>query len=582
VPLLGLPWAVVQRPSLGETLARAAHLARHYYLVLLATVLIAACSPAAQIFMRGGQTRLRTELQPDVPVTRVLVFAMDGAGYEQFIKAVSSGKAKNITALMGRRSGAETYEHAYSIPNAISVLPTTMPAWVSIFTGQAPAHTGVTGDEFFIREQNRLYAPVPVSVNTREDTYRVLSNDLLGKLIDTPTLYEIVKVRSYVSLNGVYRGADVFTDLDRATYAGIAADMLKSVVSAMEPSDQVVARIDEDASMAVISNFEQNGLPDLQVVYFPGIDLFTHHTPDPLNSQALYLETVTDYSVGRILYYYRKVGALDRTYVLFIADHGHTPALPDGEHALGSEEGADLLPQLLRKQGFRPRPFTLEPTAAQQDYQAVVAYQGVMAYIYLADRSLCQEKGKQCLWQRPPRFKEDVMPVVRALYRSGQFGVPIPQLKGKLDLIFAREPVAPGQNTRPFAIFDGKNLLPISAYLASHPRPDLIELERRMRWLGAGPHGDRAGDIVVLPHFSFKDPISQRYYFGPRYYSQHGSPSLQDGHIPFVLARTTFSGKQLRAIANPVIDAEPTQLDVVPLIRRLLRRDIAAVEAAAR
>jgi hypothetical protein len=505
---------------------------------------------------------------------------MDGAGYEQFMKAVSSGKAKNITALMGRRDSAEIYEHAYSIANAISVLPTTMPAWVTVFTGQPPAYTGVTGDEFFIRQQNRFYAPVPVSVNTREDTYRVLSNDLLGKLIDTPTLYEIVKVRSYVSLNGVYRGADVFTDLDRATYASIAADVLISQVPGTEPSDKVVARIDEDATTAVIKNLEQHGLPDLQVVYFPGIDLFTHHTPDPLSSQERYLETVTDYSVGRILDYYRQAGALDRTYVLFIADHGHTPTLPDSDHALGSEEAADLLPQLLREQGFRPRPFALNP--GQQDYQAVVAYQGVVAYIYLADRSLCREKGKQCLWGRPPRLKEDVMPVVRALYRSGQYGDSIPRLKGKLDLIFAREPAVPGQNTHPFDIFDGKNLFSISTYLASHPRPDLIQLDQRMKWLAAGPHGDRAGDIVVLPHFSIKDPITQRYYFGPRYYSQHGSPSLQDGHIPFVLARASFSGKQLRAIAKPTIDAEPSQLDVVPLIYKLLSRDIKALDAGAR
>jgi hypothetical protein len=215
------------------------------------------------------------------------------------------------------------------------------------------------------------------------------------------------------------------------------------------------------------------------------------------------------------------------------------------------------------------------------DYQAVVAYQGVMAYIYLANRSLCEDKGEHCPWARPPRLKEDVMPVVRALYRSGKYGDPIPQLKGKLDLIFAREPGVTGQNTHPFDIFDGKKLLPISTYLARHPRPDLIELDQRMKWLGAGPHGDRAGDIVVLPHFSMKDAIQHRYYFGPRYYSEHGSPSLQDSHIPIVLARTTFSGNRLRTIAKPTIGREPTQLDVVPLILRLLKRDLAALEAAA-
>jgi hypothetical protein len=539
-----------------------------------------ACGPATQIFMRGGQTQLHPKLQPALPYTRVLVFAMDGATYDQFIDAVASGKAKNIAALMGRRQSKEIFENAYSNSNAISVVPTTMPAWATIFTGQPPAYTGVTGDEFFVRESNHFYAPVPVSVPTKEDTYRVLSSDLLGKLIEVPTVYELVKVRSYVSLNGVYRGADIFTDLDRSAYASIALEILKMAVSGTAPANTVFARLDELSTTAIIKNFEQHGLPDLQVVYFPGIDLFTHHTPNPLHSQELYLETVTDYSVGRILDYYRKVGELNRTYVLFIADHGHTPVLADDEHALGSEQDVDLLPQLLRHEGFRPRKFALTLPPDQQDYQAVVAYEGVMAYIYLADRSLCSEKGKQCAWGRPPRFKQDVIPVVRALYRSGQHGYPIPRLKGKLDLIFAREPSLPGQKIRPFKIFDGHELVPIPTYLARHPRPDLIQLDRRITWLSAGPYGSRAGDIVVLPRFNPKGPIEDRYYFGPKYYSEHGSPSLQDSHIPFVLARTVLSGNRLQAIAKPVVNADPTQLDVVPLIRRLLMRDITALEAA--
>jgi hypothetical protein len=170
-------------------------------------------------------------------------------------------------------------------------------------------------------------------------------------------------------------------------------------------------------------------------------------------------------------------------------------------------------------------------------------------------------------------LNEDVIPVVKALYRSGKYGDPIPQLRGKLDLIFARTPVIPGHNTHPFEIFDGQSLVPISQYLGRHPRPDLIQLNSRMNWLSAGPHGERAGDILVLPRFRIKDPINERYYFGPSYYSEHGSPSLQDSHIPFVIARTNLSGEELRAIVNPMIHPNPTHLDWVPLIRGLLKPD---------
>ena len=52
------------------------------------------------------------------------------------------------------------------------------------------------------------------------------------------------------------------------------------------------------------------------------------------------------------------------------------------------------------------------------------------------------------------------MPVVRAFYNVNTTGDPIPQLKGTLDLIFAREPRPPGLPALPFQIFDGKSFCP--------------------------------------------------------------------------------------------------------------------------
>ncbi len=71
-------------------------------------------------------------------------------------------------------------------------------------------------------------------------------------------------------------------------------------------------------------------------------------------------------------------------------------------------------------------------------------------------------------------------------------------MKDTLDLVFAREPTPPGQNTNEYEIFDGHRLVPIWQYLLLHPRPDLIQLNRRMRWLSAGPYGNRAGDVLLL------------------------------------------------------------------------------------
>ena len=51
------------------------------------------------------------------------------------------------------------------------------------------------------------------------------------------------------------------------------------------------------------------------------------------------------------------------------------------------------------------------------------------------------------------------------------------------------------------------SLVPIHEYLHKHPRPDLVDLEQRMNWLGAGPYGYRAGDIVLLPRACMNLPI---------------------------------------------------------------------------
>jgi len=311
-------------------------------------------------------------------------------------------------------------------------------------------------------------------------------------------------------------------------------------------------------------------------VYFPGIDLFTHEAEkhmqqadDPLPMQVEYLQNVTDKAIGEVLDAYEELDVLDETYILLIADHGHTPVLDDDRHALGSE-GDHEPPALIEKTGFRLRKFVLNPAETEQDYQAAVAYQGAMAYIYLADRSTCPAKGDRCDWQRPPRLEADVMPVVRAFYKVNETGEPIPQLKETLDLIFAREPRPPGQNALPFQVFDGKKLVPIPKYLARHPRPDLLQLDTRMRWLSAGPYGHRAGDILLLARSGLERPVEERFYFSHPYRSWHGSPTLQDSHIPFILARKGDTGQRLQAIVKAVVGKSPSQLDFVPLVRALI------------
>jgi len=531
---------------------------------------LTACS-SAKLLLHGGEKQVRHEPRPSEPGPYVLIFAFDGAGYDQLMTASQSGKAPAMAGMLGKPEGGGLYEYAYSVPNAISILPsTTIAAWSAIFTGAPTAWNGVPGNEWFVREQMKFYAPVPVSVQEMDDNRAMITDGLVGKSLKSPTLFQQAGMKSAVSLNPVYRGADYFTVINPVSMVSLYTEFLARGGGENSPEKMdIYEQLDKDSVPKLLASIDEHGVPKIQVVYFPGIDLYTHLAADPLPMEVAYLETVTDPLVARILDAYRNYGILDQTYIVVIADHGHTPVLRDARHALGadSNEGPAAV---VKAAGFRPRKFVLNPGAGEQDYQAAFAYQGAIAYVYLADRSTCPNPTMTCDWKRPPRYRQDVLPVARAFYNSNKTGKPVPLMKDTLDLILARVPTPPGKNTLEYEIFDGHGLVPIWEYLIRHPRPDLLQLDRRMQWLSAGPYGNRSGDILLLSRSGLNQPIQDRYYFSAPYHSWHGSASMQDGHIPLIVARKGYPGAKLKQLVDKVAGSQPSQLALVPIVRALL------------
>ncbi len=545
----------------------------------LALCLAGACAFVAKTVSTGGERPINhpvvtTAKAPPAEGSRVIVFCLDGAGYPQLMEAIRSGKAPHIAALLGKEQGNGVFEHGYSAPGVLSVLPSsTVADWSATFTGKPPAQNGVPGDEWFDREHLRFYAPVPITVTDTADFSAMLDNDLVGKQLKVPTLYEQLKRRSYVSMLMVYRGSTLFTTVPPTTFAGIVGGLVEGKLSGETSLEAISKSLDLASTIKLIQAINEHGLPRLQVVYFPGIDLFTHASPDPLHAQVGYLENNIDRAVGQVLDVYRKLGALSNTYVIFIADHGHTPTMNDNKHRLGPDDKGSPF-AILKAAGFRVRKATLNVSKREEDFQAVIASQGFMAYVYLADRSTCRASGQACDWSRPPRFHQDVMRAVRALYKENQSGRPIPQGKGTVDLIFARRPSGQDEEGGPFKVFDGRELVSIHRYLERNPRPDLADLEERMKWLGDGPYGGRAGDIVILPKASSTIPIQDRYYFAvTTHYSWHGSPDMSDSNVPLILALDGGSGTVMQDIVeNSRHGRTPSQMDLTPLVLTLIGR----------
>ena len=517
----------------------------------------------------GGTKPLREGLRPIRGTTRVIVFALDGVGHDDLHRAIRDGRMRRTAELLGTPTAEPgMYEHAYSAPDIVSILPsTTIAAWTSIFTGAPPAETGITGNEWWARNEGVFYAPAPVSLTSRAQAVRMYTDGLVGDIADAPTLFEQLDLRSHVSMLQLHRGADLLQLPELANLGDLFTETVEDVVLGKRHDPGTFRETDESSVASVLSDLEKNGIPDLQVVYLGGVDLVTHYAADPLDAQQRYLGEVIDPLVGKVLDAYQEGGALADTYVLFISDHGHTPVLGDDAHALGME-GDDEPPALLEQVGFRVRPFAL--TADEQDFQAVVAYQGAIAYIYLADRSTCALAGESCKWDRPPRLAEDVLPVARAFFEANRSGEGLRALRGTLDLVLARMPTKPG-GTAAFQVFDGAKLVPVAEYLAANPRPDLVRLEERIRQLTEGPHGSRAGDVLLLAKSGMGRPIEDRFYFGEEgYTSWHGSASAQDSRVPLVLAHPGRDGKVLRAAVGGALGKNRSHLGITPLVRQLL------------
>lgn len=540
-------------------------------LLLLLILLQWSCTLVWDTLWTGGEKKLDSN-PPPPSGARLIIFALDGTTPDQLMEAIRSGNAPNLAGLLGKERRQGLFEHAYAAPRAWSILPSsTIAAWSALFTGTPPAANGVAGDEWFERETATFRAPVPVSALDTADVSKVVSDDLIGKSLKTPTLYEMVNKKTHVSLLSVHRGATLYTTVAPASFTDFLSYLVKATLKGIDPEKSLAAALDLSATQKLIEAIDKYGVPDFQVVYYPGIDIFTHVSEDPLARQVRYLQFVTDKHIGEVLDAYRTRNALNGTYVIIIADHGQIPTLNDDHHELNTDDEKSPF-AVLKKSGFRVRKPLLNLTNLDTDYQAVFAYQGFMAYVYLADRSTCGKEHEPCDWPRPPRFKEDVLPALNAFYQANRNGELVPELKGTIDLIFSREPAPTTQNARPFQVFDGQRLVPIPEYLKRNPRPDLIDLERRMQWLAAGPYGHRAGDILLLAKACAQLPIEQRYYFASiSHYTWHGSACEQDSRIPFILAQAGGNGERMRGLMGKFAGAVPNQLGMAPLVRELLK-----------
>ena len=408
-------------------------------LVVTLTALVA-CSPKAVKLVTGASDQKLRDRPEGAPQTSpsappLFVLALDGVSRDLLYQMLQDGELPHMAELLG----GDKLAHAYFDDSFLSTMPsTTMDAWTAAMTGRPPADTGVAGNEYFIREKRQFACPAPISFDDADPTLSIYTDHYLDKLVEVPTVYERLRkhephIQIWVAMNHLFRGADRMLLAKRTALVKAFEGFVSKEFDELDakPSPAMFETLDSAAVDAVIDHLEKDPLPDVLTLYLAGTDLYTHQAAEgPDAARQAYLKAVVDKQLGRVVDVLREKGRLDRTWVVVIADHGHTQVIHDKQHALGAAGLDSPAPTLLKQAGFRVRP--LKQNVADNDpFSAVLAYGGATAYVYLADRSTCPGATDVCAWNHMPRYEQDVLPAAEALHRG---------MADKLDMILVRRP----------------------------------------------------------------------------------------------------------------------------------------------
>jgi len=503
----------------------------------------------------------------------ILLVALDGVGRDLLYAELRSGKLPSFARLLGGAGG--DFAHAHFSDHLLSTLPsTTMAAWMTAMTGVGPAEHGVTGNEYFIREEARFACPAPVSFSSAEPTLEIYTEDYLDKLGASRTAYERMRdtdptLLAWVAMHGVYRGADTLLLAKRAATVTAFQDFVEAEVR-RHLSDSASRALYENLDSSVVddvtTSLATGTVPDVLTLYLSGTDLYAHIASEgPDKARISYLEHVVDPLLAKLVAALDARHALAGRWVVVTADHGHTQVVNDDAHALSTKPGEDP-PSVLEAAGFRLRPFKRD-VDAKDPFSAVLAYGGAMAYVYLANRALCPGSKDVCDWKQPPRYEDDVLAAAEAFYKNNADGSVTPAMKGALDMILVRRPRPYAQVDLPFEVYvgDGKTTQ-VDVWLHEHPHPTYVYVEDRLHDLAVGRYGERAGDILLLAHNGDRDRPEDRFYFAAPYRSWHGSPSKQDSEIPLIVANSAHAAADIGAYVGKLLGDRPFQQKVTDVL----------------
>ncbi|MEN6642742.1 MAG: alkaline phosphatase family protein [Armatimonadia bacterium] len=525
----------------------------------------------------------------------VVVLDVDGLRADVLAHLVEGtdpvGTATNLVRLLGKRTGNRTggglamtgFQNGVLLDKAITTFPSyTFPAQASFVTGVEPGIHGIVGNAFFDRSSARNYGldGSEGGVVFAADASAVYQEGLASKLLTAPTIYEEIRRRNmlFPVLSIFHQYAAGVPDKD-----WIRGDVIDQITFLPAMTTHWYDRNAQEELMKRLRLLHPTGekpvraeqWPSIIWVYLPGVDHYSHKV-----DQDIYLKQLAEYR--------DRIDSLLKPVLDFFDDYPGTIFMLASDHGHTDTRNA-------RDIGWEQWRWFLGPEYAMWDKDkdidksdVVVRLNGGLAHVYVNAVSAKEDPNCGRRWAEPPPFAR-VLDTANQIAKANLIQFPPKEIgpNPHFDLVLVRNTERDGWNGRYSVVvpIQGSGVPQLEnpeSYLGrtgnafgvrlgwQNTPEDIAFLAKRFDDLSCM----RSGDILVLPHYP--PPAKQRvegeqYYHttGGNYASQHGSMSMDDMHMSFMVAQPKCGDpSQLiqvlqRAVANP---ARPRITDVAPVI----------------
>ena len=466
--------------------------------------------------------------------TKVILLNIDGLRRDPFYSLIDEKKLPNFCGI---------FSEGIRVERATSVFPSvTLTCQASLYTGCYPNRHYLLGNGWFDRYPKepvyriyttlhtalhvfgfRLFGAPTILLPKRKD--EPLANADLNPQV--PTLYETLTrhhLRSAVVFNHISRGATVWRRPSRG-------DLLQF---ALCHEDYLEFHHFEKSTMRRAVQFIEGTrtLPDLLMIYFSGVDGFSHR--HGANTQAGYLKKYLDPYFGKVVKALHNRREKSDFCFILSSDHGQAQVKNDNRYMILEPEFAEMLQRTGRA------PFYPKGDIPMKKANTVIINQGGSMHLYV-------KNGKANNWHEPPDIENDLVPLAAGIEK-----IAAAPFKHILPNWLALTLIKDHKNKR-YVVYRNGGTADAGDFFQKNDEkyPDAVA---RLR----GYYSPKSADILFFCNYD------DGFYFSDKLHGgQHGGLHREDSLVPFIV-----SGGGVKSSSVPrasIVDVTPTAAAILGL-----------------